>query len=554
MPAPISYIPTRVITGFDLGIGALRNTQDVFVDSQSDVDILDSGNNRVVILDSSLEIQSVITALNNNGVDDRLNQPQGLFATDNGEIFVADTGNQKDAYSHFELESLPSGGWGYMHFPLTIRYARNLGLDCVAQTGKFHTSWGDFHSFKNKEALEFECFNMLAQNAKCMIGDQLEPNGVLSQPVYDLIGSVYSEVERKEPWCRGAKAVVDIGVFTPEEFYGADVGALPPALVGAARILQRTSHQFDVIDSQSDFSRYKVLIMPDDISVSDELAQKLEQYLANGGSIVASFESGMNREKTDFRLKALGVALKDEVTCTPDGVPVRGRVFAGNAYADYLLPKGEIAKGLPETEHVMYMKGVEVEAVSGSQVLSDVIPPYFNRTYEHFCSHRQAPSSGKRGYAGIVRNGNVIYFAHPIFRLYDRCAPRWCKKLIHNALDMLLTEPVLRHNGPCTMLTTVNEQVRENRWVVHLLHYVPERVSQTLDVIEDVIPLYNVKISVRIPSMMPESGVGNVRKVGKVSRVELVPAHQELPFAAVGERVEFTVPEIRGHQMVSVEF
>ena len=42
VPAPISYIPTRVITGFDLGIGALRNTQDVFVDSQSDVDILDS--------------------------------------------------------------------------------------------------------------------------------------------------------------------------------------------------------------------------------------------------------------------------------------------------------------------------------------------------------------------------------------------------------------------------------------------------------------------------------------------------------------------------------
>ena len=66
----------------------------------------------MVILDSSLEIQSVITALNNNGVDDRLNQPQGLFATDNGEIFIADTGNQKDAYSHFELESLPSGGWG----------------------------------------------------------------------------------------------------------------------------------------------------------------------------------------------------------------------------------------------------------------------------------------------------------------------------------------------------------------------------------------------------------------------------------------------------------
>ncbi|WP_218915138.1 alpha-L-fucosidase [Caldanaerobius polysaccharolyticus] len=102
-----------------------------------------------------------------------------------------------DAYTHFELETLPSGGWGYLHFPVTMRYARNLGLDCLGQTGKFHTSWGDFHSFKNKAALEYECFRMLALNAKCMIGDQLEPNGKLSDAVYELIGSVYSQVEKK---------------------------------------------------------------------------------------------------------------------------------------------------------------------------------------------------------------------------------------------------------------------------------------------------------------------------------------------------------------------
>jgi hypothetical protein len=59
----------------------------------------------------------------------------------------------KEAYSHFELESLPSGEWGYLHFPVTVRYARNLGLDCLGHTGKFHASWGDFHSFKNLPAL-----------------------------------------------------------------------------------------------------------------------------------------------------------------------------------------------------------------------------------------------------------------------------------------------------------------------------------------------------------------------------------------------------------------
>lgn len=426
-----------------------------------------------------------------------------------------------------------------MHFPITVRYARNLGLDLLSHTGKFHTSWGDFHSFKNKKALEFECFNMLAHNAKCLIGDQLEPNGRLSQPVYDLIGSVYSQVERLEPWCRDAKAVVDIGVFTPEEFHGRGELGLPPALMGVTRILQRASHQFDVIDSQSDLSRYRVLVLPDDIPVSRELAGKIERYLDEGGSLIASFESGLNGDKTEFNLKALGVTLRDQATCTPDGVLVRGRAFPGNAYADYLLPKGEIGRGLPETEHVMYMKGVEVEALPQSQILSDTIESYFDRTYEHFCSHRQTPSSRKRGYAGIVRNGRVIYFAHPIFRLYDQCAPAWCKQLFLNAVDMLLPDPILRHNGPLTLFATVNRQDKENRLVVHLLHYIPERLSQTIDVIEDVIPLYDVKLSLRAP--------------GDTSKVVMVPEARELAFEFSEGRVEFTVPQINGHQMICIQ-
>jgi hypothetical protein len=92
----------------------------------------------------------------------------------------------KHAYSHFELESLPGGEWGYLHFPATIRYARTLGLECVGMTGKFHTSWGDFHSFKNLQALRYECLRMLTHGAKCMIGDQLHPDGRIDSFVTNL--------------------------------------------------------------------------------------------------------------------------------------------------------------------------------------------------------------------------------------------------------------------------------------------------------------------------------------------------------------------------------
>lgn len=446
-----------------------------------------------------------------------------------------------DAYTHFELESLPSGHWGYLHFPISMAYARNLGLDCLAHTGKFHTSWGDFHSFKNKAALQFECFRMLALGSKCLIGDQLEPSGKLSKPVYDLIGSVYSEVEKKEPWCKNTLPLVDIGVFTPEEFADIDKKReLAPSIKGIVRMLQESGHQFNIIDSKSDLTPYKVVILPDDIPVSQELNLKIKEYLNNGGSLIASFESGMDQKKSKFVLDNLGIRQRENPTTNGDHKLVRGKNFPRNNYTDYILPEGQIGKGLSETEHAMYMKGVEVEVEEGAEVLAYTIKSYFDRTYKHFCSHLQTPSSGQVDYPGVVKNQSTIYFSHPIFTIYDMRAPLWCKQLFLNALDILLPNPMLRHYGPSTLLTTLNEQSKEKRWILHLLHYIPERRSQTIDIIEDVIPLYNIKISINATE--------------DVKNVMCVPENQSLEYEIKDDRVEFTLPKLEGHQMVSIEF
>ncbi len=444
------------------------------------------------------------------------------------------------AYSHLELESLPSGFWGYLHFPLTVRYARNLGKDCMGMTGKFHTSWGDFHSFKNRAALEFECFHMLALNAKCSIGDQLHPNGRLDAHTYELIGSVYGEVEKKEPWCRGAKPVTEIGVLTPEEFMGDTHVVQIPASFGFVRMLQEGKHQFDVLDSRSDFSPYRVIVLPDYIPVSEELAAKLETYLSEGGSLIASFESGLDEEKKDFKLDALGVRKKSDGPLDSDGKFARGRVLYNNDYAEYIIPRGEIGRGLPETEHVMYIRGMDVEALAGSEVLAVNTLSYFDRSYRQFISHRQAPSSGKKGGPAIVRTGRVIYFSQPIFTQYYENAPRWCKVLFLNALAMLLPDPLISLDAPSTTIATINGQPDENRWVVHLLNYIPERRGRNIDIIEDVFPVYDIAVSVRAAK--------------KVRRVTKVPTDTSIPFSERNGRTEFSLDRLEGHQMIALSF
>ena len=440
-----------------------------------------------------------------------------------------------DAYSHWELETLPSGGWGYQHFPVSMRYARTLGIDVLGQTGKFHTSWGDFHSFKNLPALQFEVFRMLAMGAKCMIGDQLPPRGRIEPYVYKLVGQVYAEVEEKEPWCQGAQPVSEIAVFTPEEFTSASAGILPDAIKGANRLLEEAAQQFDIIDSATDLAPYRLVILPDTIPVDTALAAKLDQYLAHGGKIIATFESGLNPEGTGFGLAALGVTMASEGPRQLDGHPARGEFFPANDYAEYILPSSEIGRGLPPTEHVMYIRGMDVHAQDGSEVLAQIVPSYFDRTWEHFCSHRHTPSAGLSGNPAIVRNGNAIYFSSPIFTTYEKMAPLWCKRLLLNAIDLLLPDALVRHDGPSTLLVTLNEQSALNRQILHLLHYIPERRGQQFDVIEDVIPVYDITLSVRAPS--------------GVESVTAVPQGEPVPFTMRGDRVEFVAPKVDGHQM-----
>ena len=141
--------------------------------------------------------------------------------------------------SHLELESLPTGGWGYDHFAVSARYAATQPRDYLGMTGKFHTTWGEFGGFKRAAALRYECGAMLAYGAKCSIGDQLHPNGEMNRDTYALVGAAYAEVEAKEPWCDGVRPVARIALVSAERDQPLARGSATasPADEGAARML-----------------------------------------------------------------------------------------------------------------------------------------------------------------------------------------------------------------------------------------------------------------------------------------------------------------------------
>lgn len=426
------------------------------------------------------------------------------------------TKRSADAYTHFELESLPSGSWGYLHFPITARYAKMLGKDCLGQTGKFHTSWGDFHSLKNQAALEFECLHMLSMGFASLIGDQLHPSGELNAATYRLIGKVYQQLAEREEWGRPSKSINDVALLTSEGTLREQ--QIPNSVRGACQMLMELAIQFDIIDRDMDFSAYKLIILPDDFVVEKQYQDKIDAYVKHGGKVIAVKDGGLS-------------PAGKYPACF--GTEYQGKT---EEYPDFIVAEGPLAKGLePENEYVIYMQGNAIAAKEGKQILS-ANAPYFKREGDRFCSHMYTPSSKQGRHTAAVQNGGVIVFSHPVFLQYRENAPQWCKQMISNAIDELMEKRLVRHNGPSTMIVNLLDQPDKKRVNAHVLSYIPVRKSDTIDIIEERTVLHNVELEFHLPY--------------EIKGARLVPEGKALELKAG----KVTIPEVDGHCIVELSY
>jgi hypothetical protein len=425
-------------------------------------------------------------------------------------------------YTQIEVESLPGGGWGYTHFAVMSRYVRNLGLEYLGMDGRFHRTWGDFGSLRNQAALDYECFRMLAQAGKCSIGDQMHPRGRLEAAVYNRIGSTYKSVEEKEPWCIGAQAVTEIGVLSTSKTTLAGLVATSDA--GAINILTELHYQFDVLDRESDFSRYKVLILPDSHRFDQGLLRQARSYLAGGGKLILSHESGLDVEGKQFVMEEMGV---EYLGPSP---------YQGD-YGDYFEVQDGANEDIDRMVQFTYVPGSMVKAGPQSTQLARIWKAYFDRTYEHFSSHHQTPFDQPTDQAAVVERGSILYISFPVFESYANNAYRIHKLLVRNCLRRLLPQPLIKAELPSTAEVTVTDQ--NGKRIVHLLNYPAVRRARDLDIIEEAAPLANAKIALRTAKAP--------------SRVYLAPQRQSLKFEVNDGYTQVIVPSVQGHQMVVFE-
>ena len=434
-------------------------------------------------------------------------------------------------YSHFEIESLPTGGWGYDHFPLAATYARSLGLAYLSHTGKFHTHWGEFGGYKASAALVYETGAMLAMGARCLIGDHLHPTAAIGHSTYRLVGEVYAQVELKEPWCVDAQAVVDVGLVSSlaTRLPGTADREARHCLEddGAVRLLLECHLLFDVIDREEMFERYRLVILPDCVLLDEALAAKLEAYVEGGGRLLLTGESGLRSDGQGFALdigaEHLGPSLFEP---------------------DFALPDAQHRPEFVADPMLMYLRSQRVRPTHGRS-LGQVFEPYFDRASQHFSGHLNTPNRPEPSpYACGVTDGRITYLAHPVFSIYRDKGAVAVKRYVERAILALVGDALsIGTNLPMAARVTLTRQKAMRRSIVHLLYATPALRGtfrgRPVEVIQDLVPLHDIEVMVRGHS--------------DVTRVFLEPEGRPVLFTQTGDGVRFKVERVLGHQMVALK-
>ncbi len=419
-------------------------------------------------------------------------------------------GNQTHAVheynTHQDLEDLPTGWGGYDEFPYRSKYYLGLGYQICAMSGKFHTAWGEFGGFKHPDAIRYEAASMIAFGSACNFGDQLHPSGLMDMQTYENVGKAFKYVEQIEDYGPGGTPVADLGLW----FTGnteADFGANKMLLELQMDYLIANAHNLD---------RFKAVILPSSPCLSADEAAAIQRYVDAGGALFVLSTGAMDETTSRFLLDV-------------------GADYAGPAQydIDYTAVDPTLGEELMSSPVLNYVPALRVKPHPGAEILASIHEPYFSRTYAHYCSHQNTPHRlGRAAHSALIQKGRVVFAASPLDVMYYRRAARLHRDLFAAALKRIYSEPMLGVDLPSCGRVSLLHQPAQRRYVVHLLYATPH-LRGGLELIEDMVPLYDVPVEVRLPEA--------------VTKATLIPDNVELPIERDGGVMKVTVPKFRMH-------
>ncbi|MBO5198672.1 MAG: hypothetical protein J6B85_09195 [Lachnospiraceae bacterium] len=359
-----------------------------------------------------------------------------------------------DMQSHVELECLASGFWGYDFFGVQAPYFRNFTEDRIYMTGRFVGDWGDFGGIRTKESLENDVYDALLYGYGVSIGDHMHPHGTISKALYKDVGEIFGFVKELERWTKGARPICDVCVLRNKTTPKTHFAKPDDSERGVCRMLSELKICYEVMDEDMDFSKFRLLVLPDEIEISEKLHKKLIDFK---GAVLSSGKSfRADSELWDF-------------------VEFVGEDTHSDAYYD--LGDGE-TRSFYEPSWL----------VKSEDSIASYIEPYFDKIWDGEHGYFYTPPKGGNGLCAVAKKGSRAYICFAVFKSYFKKEAKFHKDLVKMLIDSLLPQKVLQadelpssaraalfegNEGTLLMVKTTYPELRGMRGIVEEHNWLP---------------------------------------------------------------------------------
>lgn len=293
---------------------------------------------------------------------------------------------------------------------------------------------------------------------------------------------------------------------------------------GWYEVLSRSHRLFDVIDDyfleKQDLSKYELVILPNIACMGNKEADKIKEYVAKGGHIIATFDT----------------SLYDENGCLRENLALKDLLGVKEVRGIEKLPHDHIA-----VEKSDYTKGIDQPLIPVPHLYLQIIPSDNVRSIMKFREKqpsRYCELPPETTYPFIVENkvgnGIAVFFTGNIDTVYDAYRLPEHFKIMANAIDLLSKREIFIDDS----LTSLDLNVRKkgNKYIIHLINY----TSYSGRPISNVVALENINLSLHIGS-------------DRINTVRSLKNEDNVKFDYKDGYLNITVPKIQEYEILVAE-
>ena len=359
-------------------------------------------------------------------------------------------------------------------------------------------------------------------------------SGEVEQGQYPAYGAAFGPIEQMEPYLKGVQKACDVGLLVTIKPYQAP-HRWADMMEGArsfAEALLQGHFQYDVAEvcSVDDLGRYPLAVLANQLTMSDEEAERIRAYVAQGGNLIVTGATSLydetGRTREDF-------SLADVM-----GVHYQGKIEDHFTFVRLKDPR--LSDGIPDVPILVNQSPLSLR-VEGGAVLDRGARPQALRTEATHLLWANPGPDDTQPYPLVV----LHEFGQG--RCLTSCIPldtrgvenTWQRYLAMNMVDVLLGERSLTTDAPPGVEVVWNRQGQ--RSILHLINHQtgdPDRLSTE----RNKLTLRGIQVRLALT------------KLGSFSQVRtLADGASEVSYRSADGWLEISVPPFSVHAALVIE-